>query len=99
VLRGDTLDRAAILGEGGPISAEQLYINQKVVDLVSKAEMEQADYREDRHLNVFFGPIKEYFGIRAPLLVFNAGVLVISTFTLLVILYFILRHQLRREWL
>jgi ABC transport system ATP-binding/permease protein len=99
VLGGDALDRAAILGEGGPVSAEQLYINQKVVDLVSKAEMEQADYREDRHLNVFFGPVKEYFGIRAPLLVFNAGVLMVSTFALLVILYFILRHQLRREWL
>lgn len=99
VLDGAPLDRGLILGEGGPASAEQLYINQKVVDLVSKAEMEQADYREDRHLNVFFGPVKEYFGIRAGLLVFNAGVLITSTFLLLLILYFILRHQLRREWL
>jgi ABC-type multidrug transport system ATPase subunit len=99
VLEGAPLDRASILGEGGPVSAEQLYINQKVVDLVSKAEMEQADYREDRHLNVFFGPVKEYFGIRAPLLVFNAGVLLGSTLAFLVILYFILRHQLRREWM
>ena len=29
----------------GPVTAEQLYVNQKVSDLISNAEMEQSDYR------------------------------------------------------
>ena len=95
VLNGAPLQRSVILGAGGPVTAEQLYINQKIVDLVSRAEMEQADYREDRHLNVFFGPVKDYFGLRATLLVFNSGVLIGSSLLLMFLLYLILRHQLR----
>ncbi len=44
---------------GSGVPAEQLYVNQKITDLVSKAEMEQTDYRNEerkqRELNVFFG--------------------------------------------
>jgi len=29
----------------GPVTAEQIYVNQKVADLISNAEMEQNDYR------------------------------------------------------
>ena len=54
-------------GERG-VTAEQLYVNQKVTDLISKAEMEQSDYRNDSvdrgSLNVFFGPVKEYLGFK-----------------------------------
>ena len=77
------------------MSAEQLYVNQKVTDLVSKAEMEQSDYREDRHLNVFFGPMKEYLGLRAGILWFNTLVLIASTLILFFVLYLILRSQIR----
>jgi polyhydroxyalkanoate synthesis regulator phasin len=80
---------------GSGLSAEQLYVNQKVTDLVSKAEMEQSDYRENRHLNVFFGPMKEYLGIRAGILWFNTGVLLASTLFLFFVLYLILRSQIR----
>ncbi|MDG2122766.1 MAG: ATP-binding cassette domain-containing protein, partial [Verrucomicrobiales bacterium] len=38
-----------------PVSADEVYINQKIRDLVDKAEMERTDYRDAREQNVFFG--------------------------------------------
>ncbi len=80
---------------GTGLSAEQVYVNQKITDLVSKAEMEQSDYRENRHLNVFFGPVKEYLGLKVGILWFNTSVLILSTLTLFVALGLILRSQIR----
>ena len=95
VIQGARFDPAKFDSLGAGITAEQLYVNQKITDLVSKAEMEQSDYREDRHLNVFFGPVKEYLGVRAGMLWFNSAVLVGSTLFLFVILHQILRSQIR----
>lgn len=95
VLAGAPLERAVFIDARQGVTAEQLYVNQKITDLVSKAEMEQTDYRETRHLNVFFGPVKEYFGIRAGVLWFNSGVLLLSTLAIFFALYFILRYQIR----
>jgi len=81
------------------VSAERLYVNQKTTDLVNKAEMEQSDYRETRFLNVFFGPEKRYFGLRASVLVFNAWVLILSSLAMFQALYFVLRHQLKSQQL
>jgi ABC-type transport system involved in cytochrome c biogenesis permease component len=80
---------------GTGLTAEQVYVNQKITDLVSKAEMEQSDYRENRHLNVFFGPVKEYFGLKIGILWFNTSVLILSTLTLFAALGVILRKQIR----
>ena len=41
-------------------SAEQLYVNRKVLDLLTKAEMEREDYRRKTSPNVFFGTTKKY---------------------------------------
>lgn len=99
VIDGGPFDPSALISPNRGVSAEQIYVNQKVTDLVSKAEMEQFDYRlgdgSKRHLNVFFGPVKEYIGIRASVLVFNVGVMLISTFVGFLALYFILRHQIQ----
>jgi hypothetical protein len=57
--------------------------------------MEQSDYRENRHLNVFFGPVKEYLGIKVGILWFNTAVLILSTLTLFISLGVILRGQIR----
>jgi ABC-type multidrug transport system ATPase subunit len=95
VLQGAPLGDKLLRPSSGPVTAERLYVNQKITDLVNKAEMEQSDYRESRFLNVFFGPEKRYFGIQASVLVFNAWVLVLSSFGLFVALYFVLRHQLK----
>jgi ABC-type multidrug transport system ATPase subunit len=78
----------------GPITAEQLYVNQKVSDLLSKAEMEQNDYRRDKKPNVFFGPQKRYFGFKFGMFTFDTTILIASMLGLLVLLHWILRKQL-----
>ncbi len=95
VINGNPLDRQQIVNHSGTITAEQLYTNQKIIDLVSKAEMEQADYRNKSHPNVFFGPVKYYWGITFNILAFNIGVLLLSTGGIFLILYLILRRQIK----
>ena len=59
------LENLVLPDRGTGVPAEQLYVNQKVSDLVSKAEMEQSDYRNEerkqRELNVFFGTYRYLF--------------------------------------
>jgi len=97
VLAGEPLNRSRFKNQPG-VTAEQLYVNQKVTDLISKAEMEQSDYRESRHLNVFFGPTKAYFGFRISIIAFNSGVLLLTSMGLLLLLHLILRHQIRSNY-
>jgi hypothetical protein len=101
VIDGGPYNPKEIGSHSGPVTAEQLYVNTKVSDLVSKAEMEQEDYRlgartdgSRMHLNVFFGPVKEYFGIRMSVLTFNTSVLVATILACFFALYFILRYQI-----
>ena len=97
VIEGVPLDSADLISHDNGVTVDQLYTNQKVVDLVSKAEMEQADYRNGKKYrpNVFFGPVKHYFGMNIPLLWFNAGVLICSTLLSFVFLFVILKRQVR----
>ena len=95
VIAGGAFKREELLGREGGVTAEQLYTNQKVLDLVSKAEMEQADYRDSRHPNVFFGPVKHYFGLTIPLIWFNTAVMLLSSGAIFGILFVILRRQIR----
>ena len=67
----------------GPVTAEQLYVNQKVSDLISNAEMEQNDYRRGGKPNVFFGAEKRFFGVKFGVFAFNTAVLIGSTIALL----------------
>ena len=95
VLAGKTkFDRTVFKRASGPVTAEQLYVNQKISDLISNAEMEQSDYRRGNRPNVFFGAQKGYLGIQISVFVFNTIVLVSSTIGLLVLLHWILRRQL-----
>jgi ABC-type multidrug transport system ATPase subunit len=87
-------DRSLFRNANGPVTAEQIYVNQKVSDLISNAEMEQSDYRRGNRPNVFFGAQKRYFGIRISAFVFNTTVLIGSTLGLLALLHWILRKQL-----
>lgn len=45
----------------GEVTASQLYENQKIADLVAKAETEQEDYRRMHKINCFFSPQKHHF--------------------------------------
>ena len=87
-------DRALFKDAAGPVTAEQVYTNQKVSDLISNAEMEQSDYRRGSRPNVFFGAHKHYLGINVSVFVFNTIILIGSTLGLLVLLNWILRRQL-----
>ncbi len=87
-------DRSLFKGTAGPVTAEQLYVNQKVSDLISNAEMEQSDYRRGSRPNVFFGAQKSYFGMKANVFAWNTMVLIGSTLGLLGLLHWILRRQL-----
>ncbi|MFZ1221331.1 MAG: hypothetical protein WAO00_18720, partial [Chthoniobacterales bacterium] len=87
-------DREAFKDAVGPVTAEQIYVNQKVSDLISNAEMEQSDYRRGGKLNVFFGEEKRYLGMKVNVFIFNTLVLIASTLGLLGILHWILRRQL-----
>ena len=78
----------------GAITADQLYVNQKVSDLISNAEMEQSDYRRGSRPNVFFGAEKRYLGMKANVFAWNTMVLVGSSLGLLGLLHWILRRQL-----
>ncbi len=51
------IDTGGLKSHAG-VAAERIYTNQKVSDLVSKAETEQSDYRRTRPVNVFFSPEK-----------------------------------------
>ena len=88
-------DRTIFKGASGPVTAEQLYVNQKVSDLIANAEMEQADYRRGTHPNVFFGANKNYLGFKVDVFLWNTMVLVLSTIGLLGVLHWILRRQLQ----
>jgi hypothetical protein len=101
VITGGRFDREKFRTRERGVTAEQVYVNQKVTDLVSKAEMEQNDYRNDlagqSRLNVFFGPVKTYFGFRIGLLWFNAGVLIFSTLGMFIVLHVLLNYQMRNR--
>jgi polyhydroxyalkanoate synthesis regulator phasin len=87
-------DRTLFKDANGPITAETLYLNQKVSDLISNAEMEQNDYRRGGKPNVFFGEEKRYAGMKVNLFIFNTVVLIVSTLALLGLLHWILRRDL-----
>ncbi|CAN5507260.1 hypothetical protein BH18VER1_BH18VER1_14260 [soil metagenome] len=87
-------NRADFQNATGPVTAEQLYINQKVSDLISNAEMEQNDYRRGSKPNVFFGDRKRYLGVTFNVFAFNTAVLIGSTLALLGLLHWLLRRQL-----
>ena len=72
-------DRNQFKEANGPVTAETLYLNQKVSDLISNAEMEQSDYRRGGKPNVFFGQDKQYLGMKVDVFVFNTMVLIGSS--------------------
>ncbi|MCE9609677.1 MAG: ATP-binding cassette domain-containing protein [Chthoniobacter sp.] len=65
VIGGKTLDTAALRGRGG-MTAERVYTNQKVTDLVTNAETVQNDIRRTdsqghpQPINLFFSPEKSW---------------------------------------
>ncbi|MFV1994125.1 MAG: ATP-binding cassette domain-containing protein [Verrucomicrobiales bacterium] len=92
--------------EDAPFSAETLYLNGKILDLVNIAEAERTDYRYAKEApdalpdevfpNVFFGTRKRYFGIAAGTLYFNALMMGVFTIVGLIPLHYGLRRQITK---
>ena len=94
------LDNLVLPDRGSGVPAEQLYVNQKVSDLVSKAEMEQSDYRNEerkqRELNVFFGAYRYVFHRKINVHLVNSAVLVGFSLLVLGLLHASLHKELDR---
>ena len=60
VIAGQPLESGRLRSKTSGVTVERLYTNQKVNDLVAKAETEQSDYRRQRSINVFFSPEKHH---------------------------------------
>jgi len=105
VINGNPLDTGGLRNRPNGLSAERLFTNQKVSDLVSKAETEQNDYRRQEAINVFFSPEKHYdlnfLGhhrmIKMSVHFYSSAILVGSSLGLLGLLHFVLRRQLRTK--
>lgn len=87
--------QSALEQEDG-VSAEEIYVNRKVLDLVTKAEMERTDYRRKIQPNVFFGTVKRYFGTDFDTLWINAMVIFMTLAVLITVIEISLRRQLTR---
>ena len=95
VLRGMSLQESGLNSAGTRLTAQRRYTNQKVGEMVYKAETEQNDYRLDRKVNVFFSPDKYLWEMRLSVYIWNSLVLLLSSVALLTLLNFILSRQLR----
>jgi ABC-type multidrug transport system ATPase subunit/ABC-type multidrug transport system permease subunit len=93
-LKADLLEQALSQQDG--ISAEEIYVNRKVLDLLTKAEMEREDYRRRSSPNVFFGTSKRYLGSEFTTLWINGLVILFILGLVLAAVEFSLRRQLTR---
>jgi hypothetical protein len=95
ILAGKSLAESGLNPGESRHSAQRRYTNQKVADLVAKAETEQSDYRRNRPVNVFFSPNKYVLGLETSVFVWNTLVLLFSSLVLLALLWGILTRQLQ----
>jgi ABC transport system ATP-binding/permease protein len=108
VLAGKPLETFELKSVKNVFAAEALYVNQKISDLVSKAETEQSDYRRTdssgrrKPINVFFGPEKyltlniggKTVHLECSVFTFNTLVLLGFSIGTLFLLHVSLRRQL-----
>jgi ABC transport system ATP-binding/permease protein len=92
---GAPLDKTKFDRRGNRISAEQLYENRKINDMLTDAQMKQRDYTTKLH-NVFFGPEKSFMGRTFNIFVFNSLVINAFTIAFLLLLLVSLERQLKR---
>jgi hypothetical protein len=97
IVRGEELQASGLEGapSGSRWTAQRRFSNQKVGEMVYKAETEQNDYRLDQKVNVFFSPDKYVWGVRVSVYLWNSLVLLFSSAALLALLHVILSRQLR----
>ncbi len=94
VLAGKPLDENSFDRRDNVVTAEQLFQNKKISDMLVDAEMKERDYTAKQR-NVFFGPDKIFFGQTISVFLFNSIVINGFTFLFLVLLLGRLHRQLR----
>jgi ABC-type multidrug transport system ATPase subunit len=94
VISGQELNQARFERQDNQTTAEELFQNKKITDMLTDAQMKQKDYTAKAR-NVFFAPEKTYFGVTLSVFLFNS--LVINAFTgfFLVLLLGRLHKQLK----
>jgi hypothetical protein len=94
VIDGKPLDENNFDRKGNVVTAEQLFQNKKISDMLVDAEMKQRDYTSKQR-NVFFGPEKLVFGQTISIFLFDS--IVINGFTglFLILILWRLHRQLR----
>jgi ABC transport system ATP-binding/permease protein len=93
VIAGKALDENKFDRKDNSVTAEQLFQNKKISDMLVDAEMKQRDYTSKQR-NVFFGPEKLIFGQTISIFVFDS--LVINGFT--VIFLIVVLWRLHRQF-
>ena len=98
VIRGSLDDGMleSMRSDSDAVSAEEIYVNRKVLDLVTKAEMEREDYRRKASPNVFFGTQKVYFGTKFNTLWINSLVILFNIVLIVAAVQFSLKRQLTK---
>lgn len=86
----------SMLQQNDGVSAEEVYVNRKVLDLVTKAEMEREDYRRKASPNVFFGTRKTYLGTKYNTLWINSIVILFIIGLIIAAVEISLRRQLTK---
>ena len=94
IINGAPLDRKKFDSGGDQVTAEQLFQNRKITDMLTDAQMKQKDYTTQPR-NVFFGPDKNYFGQKLNIFVFNSCVINGFSLVFLLCLLWSLHRQLR----
>jgi len=96
IIGGAQLDKSKFNRKANTVTAEQLFQNRKIADMLTDAQMKQRDYTARPH-NVFFGPEKHHLGQTFNVFFFNS--LIINGFTVmfLLLLLWSLHRQLRTE--
>lgn len=85
-----------MLDQNDGVSAEEIYVNRKVLDLVTKAEMEREDYRRKASPNVFFGTRKTYFDTKYNTLWINSVMILFMIAIMIAAVQISLRRQLTK---
>jgi hypothetical protein len=86
----------SMLQQNDGVSAEEIYVNRKVLDLVTKAEMEREDYRRKTSPNVFFGTRKMYLETKYNTLWINSIVILFTLSLIIAAVELSLRRQLTK---
>jgi len=96
-MKDGTLNTATLTEKSSKgVSAEEIFVNRKVLDLVTKAEMEREDYRRKSSPNVFFGTLKTYNGWKFTTLWINILVMMLMLAVTVGALLMSLRRQLSK---